>query len=185
MKKIGVVSFQGSFAEHLECIRRCKAVPIAVRTVSDLSECNGLIIPGGESTTLRKILTGAGLRKAIFKRVRKGMPVWGSCAGAILLASEIEGELPFIPVAAVSVKRNAYGSQLDSFEKKISIKGFSEKFLAVFIRAPVFKNKGMSILAYVEKNPVLLLQKNVLLTSFHPELTDDLRVHKLFIGMIK
>ncbi|MBN2127804.1 MAG: pyridoxal 5'-phosphate synthase glutaminase subunit PdxT [Candidatus Diapherotrites archaeon] len=189
--KIGVLSFQGSFVEHLNSIKALGHTPIAVKTAEQLNQCKALILPGGETTNLRKVIPFS-LKKEIMSKAKKGFPIYGTCAGAILLAEKIEDEISFLPLIEVEIQRNAYGSQLDSFEEKIEInaEGFSnkeKKFPAVFIRAPQIKkifSKKVKVLAYCNKKPVLLRQKNILISTFHPELTNDLRIHEFFLKMI-
>ncbi|MFH1587939.1 MAG: pyridoxal 5'-phosphate synthase glutaminase subunit PdxT [Candidatus Diapherotrites archaeon] len=192
MKTIGVLSFQGSFAEHLNCIKELNLTPQKIKSVKELQKCDALIIPGGETTTLRKLLVSSGLKKEIYSKAKQGFPVYGTCAGAILLAKKINEEKPVLPLIDVLIERNAYGSQLESFEKKIKInaKEFnnSEKlFNAVFIRAPQIKSilsNKVEVLAECEKKPVMLRQGNILVSMFHPELTNDLRIHEYFISLI-
>jgi pyridoxal 5'-phosphate synthase pdxT subunit len=188
---IGVLAFQGSFAEHMNSVEKIGHTPISVKSAEQLNQCNALIIPGGETTNLRKVIP-IELKKEILKKAKKGFPIYGTCAGAILLAKKIESEKPFMPLIEVEIQRNAYGSQLDSFEEKIEVNanGFNfkeKKFNAVFIRAPQIKkilSTKVEVLAYCQKKPVLLKQKNILISMFHPELTEDLRIHELFLKIV-
>ncbi|MBU1018681.1 MAG: pyridoxal 5'-phosphate synthase glutaminase subunit PdxT [Patescibacteria group bacterium] len=173
--KIGVLAIQGSVKEHKAALAACGAEVLEVRVPDDLTRVAALVIPGGESTTIRKLMKLTGLDKALADRIRGGMPVYGTCAGAILLEDFMD----------IEVERNAYGRQMDSFEAEIKIfKGKS--FNAIFIRAPkILKtSKGVEILAKYGKEVIMCRQGNILVSSFHPELTSDLRVHKYFLKMI-
>ncbi len=184
---IGVLGFQGSVIEHYNSIKKTIAKPLIVKTINELNNCDALIIPGGETTNLRKIIP-LNLKKTIMRKAKKGFPIYGTCAGAILLSKKIKNEKSFMPLIDVEIQRNAYGSQLESFEEKIKIIGLKEKFNAIFIRAPIVKkilSKKTQTLASVNNNPVLLKQKNILISTFHPELTNDTRIHELFIKMIQ
>ncbi len=185
--RIGVLALQGDVEEHVAMLRKCMAEPVLVRMPEDMAGISGLIIPGGESTTIGKLLVKSGLGKAIAERAGNGMPVYGTCAGAILLAKNIvESEQPTLGLIDISVKRNDYGRQIDSFETDIEIKDFEKPFRAVFIRAPVIfgVRNGVNILAVYNDKPVLLRRKNILVSTFHPELSNDKRVHELFLGMV-
>lgn len=183
--KIGVLALQGSVIEHVKMLKKCKVKPVLVKLPHDLREINGLIIPGGESTTLGKLMKRYGLDKAIKRRYEEGMPIYGTCAGAILLAKEIiDSKQPKLGLMDISIKRNWYGRQIDSFEAELDI--FDKPFRGIFIRAPVinsFRN-GCKILGEFENKPVMVEQGNLLVSTFHPELTDDLRLHKYFIDMV-
>ena len=151
---------------------------------------SALIIPGGESTTIGKLLDRFDLLGPLTERVEGGMPVYGTCAGLILLAREIVGdeEAPFrVPVLDLKLRRNAYGRQVDSFETDLDVSGFDEPLHAVFIRAPVIESVGddVEVLAKYDGAPVMVRQGNILASSFHPEMTDDERVHELFVSMAK
>ncbi len=186
--KIGVLSLQGSVIEHLKMIssvnKKIDAVP--VKTVDELACVDGLIIPGGESTTLRRLVDDFELYTPIKARIEAGMPVWGTCAGLIMLANRIEGERPYFSVLDVDVKRNAYGRQIDSF---VAEGDFADMYInMVFIRAPIITRvgDGVKVLAEHGGHPVAVRQGNILATSFHPEMTPrDNRVHKYFVGMIE
>ena len=186
--KVGVLALQGSVIEHLKLItsvnKKIDAVP--VRTVDELASVDGLIIPGGESTTLRKLIDDFDLRIPIKARVEAGMPVWGTCAGLILLADKIEGERPYFSLLDIDVQRNAYGRQINSFVAEGDFAGMYINM--VFIRAPKITRVGdkVEVLATHEGDPVAVRSGNVLATVFHPEMTPrDSRVHKYFIGMIE
>ena len=178
----------GSVDEHKKAIKMCRAIAFEVRTRKDLANVDALIIPGGESTTIGKLLAREGLDKEIIKRARKGMPIYGTCAGAIILAKTVSGnKQPTLGLIDISIERNAYGRQVDSFETELkieAIEAFGKKPLkAVFIRAPIIKavGKGVVVLAKHKGNPVLAQHKNILAGTFHPELTSDLRLHKYFL----
>ncbi|MBU0629015.1 MAG: pyridoxal 5'-phosphate synthase glutaminase subunit PdxT [Nanoarchaeota archaeon] len=185
--KIGVLALQGSVKEHVEALKKCEVDVVLVKLPHDLDEINGLIIPGGESTTIGKLMKEYGLDKAIKFRYEQGMPIYGTCAGAILLAKEIVGSKQIkLGLMDISVKRNEYGRQVDSFEAELNI--FDKPFRGIFIRAPVISgvHDGCKILSEFEGNPVFIEQKGRLLAStFHPELTKDLRVHKYFVDMVE
>ncbi|MCX6734719.1 MAG: pyridoxal 5'-phosphate synthase glutaminase subunit PdxT [Candidatus Peregrinibacteria bacterium] len=197
--KIGVLDIQGSVEEHLESLKKLaksgmKIEPILVKTPEALAQVSGLIIPGGESTTIGKLLRRFGLRDLIIERAKNGMAVWGTCAGAILLAKKIVGkqQADSLELMDIEVERNAYGRQLDSFETQLEFDlGSVGKSYAgpgipgVFIRAPkiVSVGEGVKILAQHKGEIVAARQKNLLVTNFHPELSDNLEVHKYFVGM--
>ncbi len=185
---IGVLALQGSVAEHLKLIRSVnkKINAVAVRTVDELATVDGLIIPGGESTTLRILLDEFDMYTPIKARVEAGMPIWGTCAGLILLANRIEGERPYFGLIDVDVKRNAYGRQIDSFVAEGDFAGMYVGM--VFIRAPKITRvgSGVEVLAEVDGSPVGVRQGNILGTAFHPELVQrDNRIHKYFCGMVE
>ena len=186
--RVGVLSLQGAVEEHLNMIKRCGFEGIKVKTVEDLEKVDRLIIPGGESIAIGKLAIIYGLDQAIIKRGREGMPIFGTCAGMILLAQEIQdSEQIKFNLIDIVVKRNAFGRQVDSFEVDLKIEGFTGKpFKAVFIRAPYIKKVGseVKILAQFNGKIVMARQENILVSSFHPELTNDLRVHKYFLGGI-
>ncbi|MBN1157434.1 pyridoxal 5'-phosphate synthase glutaminase subunit PdxT [Candidatus Woesearchaeota archaeon] len=182
---IGVLALQGGVIEHVRMLERCGKKAIEVRAKDDLKKVNALILPGGESTTLFKLMKRQGLDTEIKKRAKKGMPVFGTCAGMIVLAKEIiDNREQGLGLIDISVKRNDYGRQVDSFEEEIDVRDIG-KVNAVFIRAPIVKScgKDVEVLARQNKNPILLKQNNILVASFHPELTDDKRVHELFLKM--
>jgi len=183
---IGVLALQGDFREHIQILKLMKIKSIEVRSKKDLDNCSALIIPGGESTTIGKLLSISGLDKEIKKRVKKGMPVYGTCAGAIVLAKKILNEKEFSPLGLIDVeiKRNAYGRQVDSFEAEIEIKGIG-KLNGVFIRAPkiVKKGKKVEVLAKFEGKPVLVKQGNILIGTFHPETEENSEIHQIFVEM--
>lgn len=189
MKAIGVLALQGSFREHIKMLGRLDDVrPISVRTLKELNESDALIIPGGESTTMGKLLRDFELFEPLRDKIKNGLPVWGTCAGLILLANYIVGEEPaHLGVMDITVRRNAYGSQLDSFSKKIVIREVSkEPIEAVFIRAPWIEKAGRSVnvMASLDGKIIAARQENIIATSFHPELTDDLSFHRYFASLI-
>jgi len=185
--RIGVLGLQGDFREHLTLLRALGVDARDVRTRAQLDEIEGLIIPGGESTTMAHLLEKTGMLSALRERGEQGFPIYGTCAGMILLARELNDSSPENRLALmdIAVKRNAYGRQLDSFEADLSLKNIGE-FHAVFIRAPkvVRVGPGVEILAEHDGAPVLVRQKNLLASSFHPELTGDTRIHEYFLKMI-
>lgn len=190
--KIGVLAFQGDFAEHIEILQRLKIDCMEVRNAQDLALVQGLIIPGGESTVMAKFLASTGVGKGIQRRVRaKNHPliVYGTCAGAILLAKVATGKNApeTLELLDITIERNAYGAQVDSFETKLLIQGIKLPMTVSFIRAPkiVRVGKGIEILAMHEKLPVLVRKGNVMAGTFHPEVRSQTAVHELFIEMLK
>ena len=188
--RAGVLDIQGSVEEHLAALKKCGTNPVAVKNIEDLSRVDGLIIPGGESTTIGKLLKKYGLDKEIRRRTMSGaLTVWGTCAGAILLAKKILNRKPdSLNLMDIEIIRNAYGRQLDSFETSLNISSLEIKdFPAVFIRAPIIKKafNKTKVLAEYDGMPVMVEQKNLLATTFHPELTDDLRIHKYFLKLTR
>ncbi|HZX20096.1 MAG TPA: pyridoxal 5'-phosphate synthase glutaminase subunit PdxT [archaeon] len=187
MKTIGVLALQGDFAEHIQLLKSMKIPAIEVRNKSDLEKCSALIVPGGESTTISKLLVSTGLDFEIKKRVSKGMPFYGTCAGAIIAAKTIPGEKEFIPLNLIDVeiKRNAFGRQTDSFETELDVKGIG-KMNGIFIRAPIIvkTGKGIELLASFDGKPVLVRKKNILLGSFHPETEGNTKLHEYFLKML-
>jgi len=192
LKKIGVLALQGDVREHFSAIENCGAVASEVKRLSDLENLDGLIIPGGESTTIAKLLRIFGLFEPLQKAFRSGLPVYGSCAGMILLANEIiDGTSDQETLGAIdmTVKRNAFGRQVDSFEQELLIPEIDDKpFNAIFIRAPWIEQLGADVKSLADTtsagglvHSVLARNKTVLVSSFHPELTGDLRVHRYFI----
>ncbi len=186
--RIGVLGLQGDFREHLAVLRSLGVDARDVRTKAQLDEIDGLIIPGGESTTMAYLLEKTGMLPVLRERGEQGFPIYGTCAGMILLAHELNDSSPESRLALmdIAVKRNAYGRQLDSFEADIHIKDIG-KFHAIFIRAPkiVRVGPGVEILAEHDGTPVLVRQKNLLASSFHPELTGDPRVHEYFLKIVR
>jgi 5'-phosphate synthase pdxT subunit len=187
---VGVLALQGDFEEHEAALEACGAEASEVRTAAQLTEVDGLVIPGGESTTIARLLDAFALREPLLRRIEAGMPVWGTCAGAILLAREVP-ELDRAPLGVMDivVDRNAFGRQLDSFETDLAIENVAGgPFRAVFIRAPVIREPGpgVEILARLPDGRIVACRQGRLLaTAFHPELTDDPRVHRLFADIVR
>lgn len=187
MPKIGVLALQGDFKEHIEILKKCKADAVEVRLPEDLKDIGGLIIPGGESTAIGNLMQRHNLDKEIIKKYKKGMAIYGTCAGAILLAKDIVGSRqPRLSLLDISVKRNDYGRQVDSFEAELKIEGIGN-FNGIFIRAPVIEkvNNGVKVLSKFNSKPVLMQKNNILASTFHPELANDKRVHEHFIKIVK
>ncbi|HLY21691.1 MAG TPA: pyridoxal 5'-phosphate synthase glutaminase subunit PdxT [bacterium] len=187
--KIGVLALQGDVIEHVKMLRGLGVEAIEVRTPEDLAKVDALVIPGGESTTIGKLAVEYGLDRAIPARVKEGMPVYGTCAGMIALSKQASGgEPPLLRLMNITVRRNAYGRQVDSFETDLEIPALGGPPLhAVFIRAPAIENVGpdVEVLASLGGKPVLARQGNMLVSAFHPELTADDRVHRYFVEMLK
>jgi 5'-phosphate synthase pdxT subunit len=193
---VGVFGAQGAISEHITSMKKAleennvSGDVFVIRNKKQLNEIDALIIPGGESTTISKILYNTGFYEAILKRIKNGdLPIMGTCAGCVILASEITDnykDVKLLSAMNMQVKRNAFGRQRESFEKNIYIKGFSKPFNAVFIRAPVIKKVWgkCEILAKIDKKIIMAREDLFLALSFHPELTDDLSIHKYFLNMI-
>ena len=188
--KVGVLALQGDVREHIRALGECGVDAVAVRTESEIGNVDAMVLPGGESTTIAKLARSFGVFEVIAKRIAAGMPIYGSCAGMILLSNQvldaIEGQETFGGLDA-TVRRNAFGRQVDSFEIGIDFAGISGGPInAVFIRAPWVESvgTGVEVLAQVDNHPVAIRQGNILATSFHPELTGDIRVHKFFIEQL-
>lgn len=186
--KIGVLALQGAFREHRWMLERCGAETVEVRKPEDLDEIGGLIIPGGESTTIGKMLVDWGLMDKIKERAAAGLAIYGTCAGMILLAADIvDSDQPRLGLMDVRVRRNAFGRQRESFEADLKVAEFgAEPLRAIFIRAPYIESVGpdVKVLAAVGDHIVIARQGRLLATAFHPELTDDDRIHKYFIEMV-
>ncbi|QTA38141.1 pyridoxal 5'-phosphate synthase glutaminase subunit PdxT [Thermosipho ferrireducens] len=185
---IGVSGIQGDFREHKTMLEKMGIKTMVVRTPEELDKVDGLIIPGGESTTMIRIMKMVNLYDALKAKIETGFPVFGTCAGMILLSNEVTNfKQDSLKAINIKIERNAYGRQVESFETDIEIKGFNSKFRAIFIRAPkvVSYDENIEILATFENSPVLLKQDNILVASFHPELTNDTRVHEYFLNMVK
>jgi len=190
--KVGVLALQGASKRHAEAVAALGASPVEVRTPDDLAGIEGIILPGGESTTMSRLLDLAGLFEPLAERLAEGMPAFGTCAGMILLSCRILDGRPdqrSFGVLDVDVRRNAFGRQVDSFEAELQIDGLAGEgrpgggFPAVFIRAPVIERvgEGVEVLSSVDGHPVLCRQGPVLAAAFHPELSDDLRLHQRFL----
>lgn len=187
---IGVLALQGAFAAHRTVLESVGVQVVLVRSVEDVESLDGLILPGGESTTMSNLLTSTGLFEPLQSRVRAGLPVFGTCAGMILLAKKIvdgRTDQKSLQVMDITVRRNAYGRQVDSFETELAVDGFDAPLPAVFIRAPAIESCGVDVrvFASVGGSPCLVEQGNALAVSFHPELTDDRRVHEHFLEIVR
>lgn len=191
--KIGVLALQGAFIEHIKILRALGVEAVEVRLPEQLEGLDALIIPGGESTTIAKLAVEYGLMEPL-RQFAAGQPVWGTCAGMIFMAKKIGEDQPLLNLMDIVVERNAFGRQVDSFEAELAVpalnNGRAVPFPAVFIRAPILteanQEAGVEILAQLEDGTaVAARQGHWLVTSFHPELTDDDRFHRYFIEMIK
>jgi 5'-phosphate synthase pdxT subunit len=191
--RIGVLALQGDTREHLAALRDAGAVAVPVRSSGELDAVDGLVIPGGESTTMSHLLRELDLLEPLRKRLADGLPAYGACAGMILLASEIldAGVVgrEAVPLGGidVTVRRNAFGRQVDSFEGDVSFSGFDEPVHGVFIRAPWVERvgDGVQVLARAAGHAVAVRQGRVLATAFHPEITGDRRIHRLFVDIVE
>jgi 5'-phosphate synthase pdxT subunit len=182
---VGVLAVQGDFEKHLEALGRIGQEAREVRTAEELASVDRLIIPGGESTTVGLLLERYGLGDAIRSRAAEGMPVWGTCMGMILMAHSIEGRQQYsLDLLDIEVRRNAFGPQVHSFEDEVEVEGLEEPVMGVFIRAPVVSRLGEQVMALATYHGqvVAVRSGNRLGTSFHPELTDDTRLHEWFAG---
>lgn len=187
--KVGVLGLQGDVREHCTALERAGATPVVVTRSNELAAADALVLPGGESTTIGKLLHRFDLLAPLRERVEAGMPLYGTCAGLILMAREVEGseDAPHrLSCLDVTVRRNAYGRQADSFEADLSVAGLDEVFRAVFIRAPQIERTGdgVEVLAELDGAPVMVRSGHVLASAFHPEMTADERIHRLFVTMI-
>jgi 5'-phosphate synthase pdxT subunit len=189
-KRIGVLAMQGDFAEHVAAMNEVEgAEALPVKTVAEIETLDGLIIPGGESTTIGKLCERFELDKAIIRRFGEGMAIWGTCAGLIYMATEIaDSDQQRLGLLHCRVKRNAFGRQVDSFETDLPVKGLEGgETRAVFIRAPYVDSveNGVEVLSVLNERIVAVREGRLLGTAFHPELTDDRRVQRYFLGMIE
>lgn len=183
MVAVGVLALQGAFREHRVILEGLGAQVVEVRAPADLDGVQGLIIPGGESTVIGNLLQSTGLDRAIVSRAAMGMPIWGTCAGAILLATDIEGSSqPRLGLWEMRIARNAYGRQVASFET--ILEGEMGELPAMFIRAPIIRKAAGQVLASHEGNPVLVTHGHLMATTFHPELTGSRKVHELFLAKV-
>ena len=190
MTKVGVLAIQGDFLEHRQMIEGLGVDAPEVRLGKDLAGLDGLVIPGGESTTIVQLLDIFDMRNTVVGLVRDGMPVWGTCAGMIVLADRLTDHRPEpLHLMDIEVSRNAFGSQVDSFEAEIEVEGIDgTPFRGVFIRAPVVNTvgQGVKVLARLsDGRPVAVREADMLATAFHPELTGDSRVHELFLNIVR
>ena len=186
--KVGVLAIQGAVSEHINMLKRAGAETLAVKTVEGINSIDGLILPGGESTAIGKLIRFYRIDAAIKERAAKGMPIYGTCAGMILLSRHINGfNQPTLELIDTAITRNAFGRQVDSMEVDLTIKGFDTPFHATFIRAPVAKDLGkdVEILSELSEGAVFVKQGNILASSFHPELGNDLRIHQYFLNIVK
>lgn len=184
--KVGVLALQGDVREHAGVLGDLGASPIEVRTPEDLARVEALVVPGGESTTISKLSRSAGLVDPIIERADAGMPMLGTCAGLIVMARRVEGGEPLLPLVDVTVRRNAYGRQVDSFEADVVVEGVDHPVRAIFIRAPVVEEIGpeVRVLARYEGHPVVLEQGNLVVASFHPELVGESRLHEYVLRKV-
>ena len=188
--KIGVLTLQGGFDKHIESLEQLGVIAVKVREAKELDSIDGLIIPGGESTTIIRLLKNFGIYDILRQKIVDGLPVFGTCAGMILLSSGISShvEQETLSLMNYEVSRNDYGRQIDSFDAQLMIEGLGDVPVpAVFIRAPRITeiSDSVQVLSEYKGSPVMVREKNMLAASFHPELTGDTRVHSLFISMIK
>lgn len=184
---VGVLSVQGDFAKHLEAFSNAGVEASEVRSPEDLARVDRLVLPGGESTTVGLLLERFGLGAAIREAAHAGMPIWGTCMGMILMARAVEGrpDQPTLGLLDITVRRNAFGAQVHSFEDHVHMSGLEGGTLGVFIRAPVVSEvgDGVDVLARYGDQVVAVRQGNRIGTSFHPELTDDVRMHRWFASL--
>jgi 5'-phosphate synthase pdxT subunit len=190
LPRVGILAIQGDFLEHGQVLDRLGIEAPEIRLPHQLDEVDGLIIPGGESTTIVQLIDIYGFRDALKEKVGSGMPVWGTCAGMIVIANRLADHRPEpLHLMNIDVARNAFGRQVDSFETDLVINQIDgPPFRAVFIRAPVVKHigEGVEVLAELpDGRPVAVKQAHLFATSFHPELTDDTRVHELFVRIVE
>jgi 5'-phosphate synthase pdxT subunit len=187
--KVGVLALQGTFIEHIGMLRKLGVEAPQIHLPHELDTLDGLIIPGGESTTMMRLMESFGLIQPIREMARNGLAIWGICAGMVLLAKSISNyEMETLGLMDMKISRNAFGSQIDSFEMDLDIPLISEEpFHAVFIRAPVIKEaeQSVTILSRLPDNTIVAARQNRLLAcAFHPEFTDDLRFHSYFLNMV-
>jgi 5'-phosphate synthase pdxT subunit len=185
--RVGVLALQGDVREHIRALSALDVEASAVKSADEVEAIDALVIPGGESTTIGRLAERFGLIEPLRSRIEGGMPVFGTCAGMIFLAVGVtEGTQPQLGCLDIVVRRNAFGRQNDSFEADLPIRGLDEPFHAVFIRAPWVEKtgSGVEILATVDDHPVMVRQGNIYAASFHPELTDDDRVHRMFLDLV-
>ena len=183
--KAGVLALQGDFREHAAALAEAGATPVEVRTVDDLAGIDSLTIPGGESTTIGKLARAYDLVEPIRERALRGMPILGTCAGMIVLADRVIDGEPLLSLMDVTVRRNAYGRQVDSFEADVEVEGIDHPVRGVFIRAPWIEELGsdVEVLSRYEDRPVVLRQGDLLAASFHPELVGETALHAYFLSL--
>lgn len=184
--KAGVLALQGDFREHGRALADAGATPVEIRDAEQLASVDCLVIPGGESTTIGKLARAYGLIEPVRERVDEGMPVFGTCAGMIVLARSVLGGEPLFGVMDIGVERNAYGRQVESFEADVDVEGIDHPVRGVFIRAPRITDvgEGVSVLASHEGAPVVLEQGNLLVSSFHPELIGETGLHRYLLAKL-
>jgi len=187
---IGVLAIQGDFLEHRQMLERLGSVVLEVRTRNELDKVDGLIIPGGESTTIVQLLDIFDMRDHLVNLVKNGMPIWGTCAGMIVLANSLTDHRPNpLKLMDINVTRNAFGRQVDSFEADLEIDEVDgQSYKAIFIRAPIVNSVGPNVRVISRLNdgrPVAVRENHMLATAFHPELTLDHRIHQMFLGMVE
>ena len=187
--KVGVLALQGAFKLHVQALERLGVEAIEVRTLENFEASQALIIPGGESTTMSFLLESSGIFEALQERSNNGMPILGTCAGMILLSSKItdgRNDQKPLKLIDIEVRRNGYGRQINSFESDLMIEGFKDFFKGVFIRAPLVESVGekVDVLAELNGQPIMCRQESTIVTSFHPELADDDRIHAEFLEMV-
>ena len=190
MATIGVLAIQGDFLEHRQMLERLGSVVLEVRTRNELDKVDGLIIPGGESTTIVQLLDIFDMRDHLVNLVKNGMPIWGTCAGMIVLANSLTDHRPNpLKLMDINVTRNAFGRQVDSFEADLEIDEVDgQSYKAIFIRAPIVNSGGPNVRVISRLNdgrPVAVRENHMLATAFHPELTLDHRIHQMFLGMVE
>ena len=185
MEKTGVLALQGDFREHARVLSAVGATAIEIRTAQQLADVDRLVIPGGESTTVGKLARSSGLVEPIRERARAGMPILGTCAGMIALADRVIDGEPLLSLMDVTVRRNAYGRQVDSFEADVDVDGIDHRVRGVFIRAPWIEDvgAGVRVLSTYEGRPVVLQQGSLLAASFHPELVGETALHGYFLSL--
>ena len=187
--KTGVLALQGAVTEHIQMLSALDTEAVPIRLPSELNDLDALVIPGGESTTISKLLTDYGLMEPIRKLAEQGFPLFGTCAGLVLLAKKVSNlETDSIGAMDIEVKRNAFGRQVDSFETDLDIPALGNgAFRGVFIRAPIIEKaeRGVEVLCQLDDKPVAVRQGKLLACAFHPELTDDLRFHKYFLDLVE
>ena len=187
--KVGVLALQGAFKLHVQALKRLGVEAIEVRSLENFEASQALIIPGGESTTMSFLLESSGIFEALQERSNNGMPILGTCAGMILLSSKItdgRNDQKPLKLIDIEVRRNGYGRQIDSFESDLMVEGFENFFKGVFIRAPLVESVGenVDVLAELNGQPIMCRQESTIVTSFHPELADDDRIHAEFLEMV-
>lgn len=186
--KIGILALQGAFLEHQKILNNLKIENTLVKSLDDLNKIDGIILPGGESTAIGKLLKELNIFDTLKKKIENGFPVFGTCAGMILLAKKLSNDnITHLATMDIEVKRNAYGRQLGSFETLGNFKGIDQQVKMVFIRAPYVEKVGnnVTVLSITNAHITAVQQGNMLATSFHPELTDDNRVHKYFLQIVE